>query len=641
MFRSLQGRLTLLFVAFALLVLVSVGATVWGVETQRQDALVINLAGRQRMLTQQMARLAFESGAGEDVTNAALQDTEQTFDQTLRALLDGGQAPYLSDTTVALPHTRDFGIRSALNQVDLTWGGFRALLDELQQTPRGDPSFAITLQAIQERSSTLAAQADDVVRLFEADSTAKVNRLRAMQIGFLVGALMLLGAGAWLTRKSALKPLNELARAAHRLGENDLETAIQVEGPEEMRALSESFDSMRKSLRVSRSELLELMSTLEERVAQRTRELDALNEVSREIASELDVRHVLNSVTEKARVLLDGDSAALCLLGERKQHLHLQAASGLPVLNLNREYMSTVNQASAVLTSPRALVCSEAQCMGGCSMLNETHAASHTVAPLRIGEKVIGALCVSSSQPNHFANESAELLTKLANTAAIALQNAQLYAQAEKVAALEERNRIAADMHDGLGQTLSYLGLMTDQTVEFVSQGRDEAALERLQKTRETIEKTTGEVRRVINSLMDEMPSERDLSIRLRETLDEFASQHDLEIEWQSDVESAPDCSPRTAEQVLNITYEALKNVAHHAEAKHVTVRLGRINGHYLVAVEDDGRGFDPSAPEPNGHFGLRIMQARAAHIGGQIEISSRRGEGTRLELRWLAEETR
>jgi len=77
-------------------------------------------------------------------------------------LLDGGQAPYLSDTTVALPHTRDFGIRSALNQVDLTWGGFRALLDELQQTPRGDPSFAITLQAIEETSSTLAAQADIV-----------------------------------------------------------------------------------------------------------------------------------------------------------------------------------------------------------------------------------------------------------------------------------------------------------------------------------------------------------------------------------------------------------------------------------------------------------------------------------------------
>jgi Type IV pili methyl-accepting chemotaxis transducer N-term len=161
MLKSLQGRLTLLFTAFALLVLVSVSAMMWGLETQRQDALVINLAGRQRMLAQQLARLAYEAGEGEDFTNTALQEIGQTFDQTLRALLDGGDAPYLSDTAVTLPLTRDLEIRTALNEVDLTWGGFRALLDKLQQTPRDDSSFAITLQAIEEKSSALASQADE------------------------------------------------------------------------------------------------------------------------------------------------------------------------------------------------------------------------------------------------------------------------------------------------------------------------------------------------------------------------------------------------------------------------------------------------------------------------------------------------
>ncbi|MBI3165865.1 MAG: type IV pili methyl-accepting chemotaxis transducer N-terminal domain-containing protein [Chloroflexi bacterium] len=636
MLKSLQGRLTLLFVAFALLVLVSVGAMMWGLEAQRQDALVINLAGRQRMLAQQMARLAYEAGDGEDVTNASLQDIRQIFDQTLRALMDGGEAPYLSDTTVTLPLTRDFGIRTALNEVDLTWSDFRALLDKLQLTTRDDPSFAIILQSIEEKSSTLVMQADKVVRLYEADSTAKVNRLRAMQIGFLAGALMLLGVGAWLTRKSALMPLRELSQAANRLGENDLETAIQVEGPEEMRALSESFDLMRKSLRVSRSELLKLMSTLEERVAQRTRELEALNEVSREIASQLDVRVVLNSVTDKARTLLNSDSAMLCLLGERKQHLHLQAMSGLPALQVDREYMSTVNQASAVLTSHQALVCNHGQCVGGCGLLTERHAASHAVAPLRIGEKVIGALCVSSSQPNHFTNESAAVLTKLANTAAIALQNAQLYTQAEKVAALEERNRIAADMHDGLGQTLSYLGLMTDQTMEALSEKRVDAALERLHKTRETIDKTTGDLRRAINNLMDESPIEFRLCERLQDAVNEFTHETRLPVTWQA--EAAPRCSRQVAEQALNVTREALKNAAHHAEAKTITVRLGRDDCHYFIAVEDDGRGFDLSQPEPNGHFGLKIMQARAAHIGGNVAIESAQGHGTRVTLSWAVE---
>lgn len=431
MLKSLQGRLTLLFVAFVLLVVVSISAMLWGSETQRQDGLLINLAGRQRMLAQQMARLAFEAGEGEAVANAALLETEQVFDQTLRALMDGGEAPYLSGTTITLSRTHDLEIRSALDEVNLTWSDFRILLEKLQQTPRDNPSFTIILQSIQEKSSTLVEQSDEVVRLYEADAIAKVNRLRAVQVGFLIGALILLGIGAWVTRQSALAPLRELARAANRLGENDLDTVVQVEGPEEMRALSESFDSMRQSLGASRSELLELTSTLENRVAQRTRELDALNEVSREIASQLDVRHVLNSVTEKVRTLLDGDSAMLCLMDDENKYLMLKSVSGVPSIE-TMDQMSTVNLASAVLTSQQALVCSNAQCVGGCGLLSNKHSVSHVVAPLRIGDKVIGALCVSSSQANHFSKDATDVATKLANTAAVALQNAQLYAQAER-----------------------------------------------------------------------------------------------------------------------------------------------------------------------------------------------------------------
>ncbi len=632
MFKSLQARLAFLFIGFALLVVVSVGAMLWGSETQRQDALLINLAGRQRMLAQQLARLAFEAGRGEAAANAALQEAERTFEQSLHALRDGGDAPYLSDITVTLPFTRDPGIRSALDETSLAWDGFRAQLDELQQTPRDDLSFPVKLQSIEEKSSMLVERADEVVRLYETDATTKVSRLRIMQIGFLTGALILLGVGAWVTRQSALRPLGELSRAANRLGENDLDTAIQVEGPEEVRALSESFDSMRQSLRGSRAELLDLMSTLEQRVGRRTRELDALNEVSREIASQLDVELVLKSVTDKARVLLEGDSAMLCLLDEEGQYLLLKSASGSSSTG-TMERMSTLNRASAVLTSHQAIVCSNDQCVGGCGLQSNAHAPSHVVAPLRVSDKVIGALCVSSAQRDRFSRESADIVTKLANTAAVALQNAQLYAQAEKVAALEERNRIAADMHDGLGQTLSYLGLMTDQATELVSAGQAEEALRRLQKTRATIEKATAETRRAINSLLDESPPAPDLQTRLRNVVDEFMGETKLQVTWRED--SLPKCERPVAEQVVNVTREALKNVARHAEAKHVHTRLGRENGHYFIVIEDDGRGFDSSQPEPNGHFGLKIMQARAAHIGGHVEIESEQGRGTRITLKW------
>ncbi len=638
MIHRLQAQLGILFSAFVLLVVISVGITYWGLQIQQQDAVVINLAGRQRMLVQQMMRLAQETGEGGSTANSALQEVELTFDQTLRALLDGGAAPYLSNVNITLPVTRDPRIRSALNETTLSWNATRALLDELQQTPPTDPSFNSLLASFDQKSSALVEQTDEMVRLFEANSTAKINRLRIMQIGFFIAALALLGAGVYITRRSALEPLRDLTRAANRLGENDLDSELLVEGPEEMQKLAESFDLMRQSLRASRSKLLELMSTLEERVDQRTRELDALNEVSREIASRLELREVLKSVTEKARFLLKSDSAMLCLLGESNQYLSLQATSGLPMISANGQFTSTVNQASAVLSSRRALVCSDAQCVGGCKLISNIQTASHVVAPLRIGEKVIGTLCASSSQSGYFTNESADLLTKLANTAAVAMQNAQLYEQAERVAVLEERQRVAAEMHDGLGQTLGYLGLMTDRTMEFLSHGQNEDALERLKKTRETIENATSEVRRAIDNLMDESPPSFDLRARLRGVVDEFSKENDLAVNWQVEMKSAPDCSRQVAEQVLNVTREALKNVAHHALAERVDVRVGESDGRYFIAVEDNGRGFDVSQPEPNGHFGLKIMQARAAHIGGQVKLESAPGCGTRVTLTWAKE---
>ncbi|HUH98508.1 MAG TPA: GAF domain-containing protein [Anaerolineales bacterium] len=635
MFKSLQSRLILLFAAFVLLVLIAVGAMYWGLETEQQDALTINLAGRQRMLSQQMARLAFASGAGQEANNTALQGAEQAFDQTLHALLYGGAAPELPDPDVMLPVTRDPQIVSALDQEDLTWTKYRAMLDNLQRTAQNDPSFSQTLQSIQRTSGTLAQQADAVVRLYETASNEKIDRLRAIQFGFLAGAFLLLGIGAWTTRQSVLKPLQRLSQAAVRVGGNDLDTVIPAEGPAEMRELAKSFDAMRINLNSSRQELVRLNESLEARVAQRTRELETLNEVSREISSRLDIQQVLDSVTEKARSLLGGEVASLCLVDDNQHWLKLQAISGPKNAVQGDAVLVEDELAGAVLGSRQALLCGTDACRSGCRMLNARYRTSHMAAPLRIGERVIGALCVGSPAQNRFAGETTDMLTKLANAAAIALENARLYAQAERVATLEERRRVAAEMHDGLGQTLSYLGLMTDQVVDFLSEGQDEAALERLRKTREAIGRATAEVRRAIHDLIAESPPEIDLCDGVQTSVNEFASENKIPVIWHIDRDALPKCSSRTAEQVLNITQEALKNVAHHAQAQHITVGVGQIDDQSFIAVEDDGIGFDTSRPEPSGHFGLQIMQARAAHIGGTLEIESTPGKGTRLLLRW------
>lgn len=632
MFSRLRVQLRVLFAAFILLVAVLVGVTYWGAQTQQQDALIINLAGRQRMLIQRMTQLTLQLSAGDESARDALQDSEREFEATLSALRNGGNVPYPANSSVKLPATLDPQILSALNEVELAWVKFRS-------TP--ETTATSTDLVLEEQSDLLIQKADELTRLYEANAAAKVNRMRVIQVAFLACALLLLAVSAWVVRHSLLKPLDDLELAAKRLGENQLESPIQVDGPEELRALSNAFDIMRSRLHAAREELIQWNVTLEQRVAQRTQELETLNEVSREISSRLDIQQVLNSVTEKARTLLGGEAAALCLVDESQHWLKLQTLSG-PKHAIVGNTMSVDNEfADAVLAVAvdEVMLCGVGSCRGGCRMLSDEYRISHLAAPLRVGERVIGALCVGSPAQNQFAEEAAGMLTKLASVAAIALENARLFAQAERVATMEERRRVAAEMHDGLGQTLGYLGLMTDQIVDFLSHGEEGAALERLRKTRETIGKATGDVRRAINRLMDETPPAQDLFTRLRDLAEETASQHDLRLVWRSDSDAAPKCSPQAAEQVYNITREALVNAARHAGAKQVGVHAGRSNGNYFVIVEDDGQGFDASQPEPSGHFGLQIMQARAKHIGGNVEIESTIGRGTQVKLTWKAEE--
>ncbi|KXK10869.1 MAG: putative two component system histidine kinase [Chloroflexi bacterium OLB14] len=462
--------------------------------------------------------------------------------------------------------------------------------------------------------------------------------LQIIKIILSASVLILLALSAWVIYHSLFKPLHDLNVVAKRLGENQLDEPIQVEGPQEMRILSQRLNEVRTRLLANQTELNQWHNTLEQRVTQRTAELEKLNEISREISSRLDVQQVLNSVTEKARTLLGGEVASLCLVDTNQHWLKLQSLSGPQHAIVGDTMPAHADFAVTVLQGEQAMTCGVSSCNGGCRMLSDEYRTSHLAAPLRVGDRIIGALCVGSPAQNQFQVESANMLTKLASVAAIALENARLFAQAERHATLEERRRVAAEMHDGLGQTLSYLGLMTDQVVNFLSDGKDGAALERLKKTRETIGKATSDVRRAINSLMDETPANKDLWTRLHDTAEEIASGHNLKLVWLSDNDSVPDVSAQTAEQIHTITREALINVARHANAKQVKLHVGRDDKNYFVIIADDGVGFNTSQPAPNGHFGLQIMQARAKHIGGEINYQSKQGSGTQVTLTWKIE---
>lgn len=639
--KSIKGRLGGLFLAFVMLVSISVGATYWGVVTQEKDALVINLAGRQRMLIQLMTRLAsnFQNWEKEydasDLTSAA-----EIFEQTLSALQLGGQAPYLGESTVTLPPADSADVQAALDQTETSWVSFKAALFQISEYPINDARLEAAQQTVEALSPVLVDQADSVVRLYEAESTQKVVRLRNLQIGFFISSILLLGIGFNVVQKAVLSPLELVGARARQIGAGDFHTSLGVNYPREINLLDEAFDQMQTQLRESREELITWGENLEDRVEQRTRALDALYDISQDISSRLDVQFVLDSVTEKARHLLGARTATLCLLNEQGNSLAVNAHNGPQ--NAVIAAQSTIQSGIASkLFSRRAIkLCQQGDCEAACQILSDEYRASHLVAPLWAGEdRILGVLCVGNFESDAFLEEAIPLLTKLASSAAIALENARLYSQAERVAAIEERQRIAADIHDGLGQTISKIGLNIDLAGKYLKSEQINLTLQQLNLARDSVDQASEDVRGAIAHFLDDSPIHPSLQSQVESIIIEFQSQaiNGSNLNWHNGVEEPIILRRRDREQVLKIVSEALVNACRHSGATSTNVYLQQVNGDYILTIIDDGEGFDPKIPPDDGgkHFGLKIMQARATHLGGNLKIDSNPGEGTRITLRW------
>jgi two-component system, NarL family, nitrate/nitrite sensor histidine kinase NarX len=638
----IQGRLGLLFLAFFVLVIVAVGVTFWSLESQKQDALTINLAGRQRMLAQQMAREALEISLGEREIHArALHDSIRMFDQTLQALRYGGAVPYLPGRSEAVSAAREPDVQAQLASIAQTWEGFQNDLKTILEVESGTDAFQAAIQGIRVGAPVLVERSDLAVRLYEDAASRKLNQLRWIQGGFLVSALVLLLIGGWQVRRSIIDPVQVLQGVAERIGRGNLAQPVTLEGPAEVRALADNLERMRSQLQQSRVELLAWTDNLEQRVGQRTRELEALHSVSREITARLDIQAVLRSITHKTQELLGAEVVFLCLLDEHGQTMHLEATNDADSAILRRSASINNPTIDKVLTGENALRCDEQGCHCSCQILAPTYHASHLAAPLKIGNKVIGALCVGSTQSDSLPDDALALLTRLANVAAVALENARLYEQAERGAALEERQRIAAEMHDGLAQTLSYLKLAVDQAAMKVESEKGEEAIGILEHVHHSLDLAVEDTRRAIASLQEEGPVYTSLQDSLAKTAGEFSTAS-CPVNWDNGVAQPVMLDLQKREHVLRVVREALLNAEKHSGATRIELCLAQVNGGMQISITDDGVGFDlehTTGENDQQHFGLSIMQARAARIGGQLDVDSRPGAGTIVRLSWQAKE--
>ncbi len=384
---------------------------------------------------------------------------------------------------------------------------------------------------------------------------------------------------------------------------------------------------------------------LETRVTERTRELQALLTVSQTMVSTLELEPLLDLILDRLKEVVDYNGVSVFMIEEDQRHLQLlrerrpepfyrQTRFDLGSYGLtyrmieSRTFLFIPNMNDP--TDPNAAVWRE-------SKIEQSGYAPQDVGswlsvPLLVKDHVVGVLSMDHKEENYYTRHHVDLVTAFGTQAAVAIEAARLYENSTRLAALEERQKLARELHDSVSQALYGIALGA-RTARKLMESR-EADPQRLNEPLDYIlslaEAGLAEMRALIFELRPESLAREGLAAALTKQADALRARHRLEVQVKLGEE--PEAPLEVKEALYRITQEGMNNIVKHARAGRVTVSLTEEGGGLHLTVEDDGQGFDPSQ-DFVGHLGLRSMRERAERVGGSLAVRSAPGQGTTLTV--------
>lgn len=394
--------------------------------------------------------------------------------------------------------------------------------------------------------------------------------------------------------------------------------------------------------------LNELLATLEDKVADRTvrlgetvqalerrlAESEALYAVDRAMVAALDAEQVLTVIARESVRVTGGDQALVTLLSEDGDRQFVRAAYGpgmdgykgveLPIeQSLTGRVIKTGEPGVSLNPPADPLLNQDMVRSGGWTGVIE--------APLRAKDRVLGVLVVASARGSSFDEQHIRLLTLLANQAGMVLENASLHAKARAVAILEERNRLARELHDSVTQVLFGLTLNLEAAAGLINK-KPERSAALIGRSQEMAGEALAEMRSLIFELRPAALQEKGLAMALANHINLFRRRQGLDVSLT--LEEDDRLPPEVEFCLYRVAQESLNNVAKHANARQVSVHFAIHNRQALLQVADDGLGFDPTAQAGAQSFGMLGMRERLAAMGGELLVESAPGQGTRIEAR-------
>jgi len=370
---------------------------------------------------------------------------------------------------------------------------------------------------------------------------------------------------------------------------------------------------------------------LAEQVKRRNEQLTVLNTLARMAVSTLDVERMLTGVTAQIQQGFGYGHVEMYMVDEEAQELVLAAQAGdftpneigyrqpLTTGLLGRTYrVGKTVRVDDVLRDPDYHV------------YTMTETRSELCVPIVTGGHVRAVLNLESRRVGAFTDEDVGVLETAADVLASATENARLYQRAQEAAVLEERGRLARDLHDSISQQLFSMTLTAQAARAQIAKNPDRSAAQ-LERLQETAAAALAEMRALIFQLRPPGLSEQGLVVALQQHVTALGRREGLTVELNV---TGDERYARGAEQAIyRIVQESLNNIVKHAGACDVTITIDLQPEQLCLRVADDGKGFDPSSENylSNRHLGLTSMRERAAELGGALELRSRPGEGTEV----------
>ncbi|HSM55989.1 MAG TPA: GAF domain-containing sensor histidine kinase [Candidatus Sulfomarinibacteraceae bacterium] len=374
-----------------------------------------------------------------------------------------------------------------------------------------------------------------------------------------------------------------------------------------------------------------------EQLRRRNRELSILNEIAKALNRSVDLDDALQQTLARVVDLLELQTGWIWLLHEESGDSYLAAAQNLPpALRDNPRRMEggchclDTYQAGDLEGAANVNVITCSRLFG---LVDGTDGLRyHSSIPLYAHGRKLGVMNVASRNWRELSPEDLRLLYTVGDLLGMAIERIRLYSKSMQIGAVEERNRLAREIHDTLAQGLSAVTLHLESADALLDSGAEEERVQRavrqaLSLTRANLE----EARRSVLDLRAAPLEGRTLAEALSALGDELAERKGVAVSFSATGGSRP-LPVRVEAGLYRMAQEALNNVVQHADAQRVTMLLVNTPQEVRLTVEDDGRGFDADQV-PGERYGLVGLNERARLLGGRLHLQTSPGEGTRVEV--------